>query len=169
MKSNSAFGIPGFKILSELYQSTSCAVFRAERVSDGKKAVLKTLNPAVAGDVSRARYFEEYSIAQRDELRSVVRAIDCISFEDTVAIVFEDTGGVTLAELMNETSFNLSDCLEIGIHPSATLREIHAHGIVHKDLNPFHLVMKEDGRELRLTDFGSASVLTKDHPNITDV
>ena len=169
MKSKHTYEISGYETTSELYLSTSCTVLRAKREHDGKSVVLKILNPDMAGDVTRARYWEEYAIARRDELRSIVRAIDCISFKGTVAIVFEDTGGVTLAELMKETTFSLSECLKTGISITAALKEIHGNGIVHKDLNPFNIIMDRGSRELRLTDFGSASVLTKVSPNITDV
>ena len=89
---------------------------------------------------------------------NLVRVYDARADGDPAYIVMEYVEGETLGDLLSRRgSLTPAEVVELGLQACAGLAVVHAAGLVHRDVKPQNLLLREDGT-LKLTDFGIAWV-----------
>jgi PAS domain S-box-containing protein len=152
--------LPGYKIFRKIYESDRSLVYRGVRSADGQHAIFKLLKQDYPTPAAIARYQQEYEIIRSLNLTGIATAYSLEKYQRTVAIVLEDFGGESLKMLMKERPFTLSESLSIAIQITNILGEIHAADVIHKDINPANIVFNSSTNQLKIIDFGIATVLT---------
>ncbi|MDC0834456.1 AAA family ATPase [Geitlerinema sp. CS-897] len=156
--------LPGYRIGTLIYESVNSLVYRGQRERDGLPVVLKILKSDRATPTELARYQQEYHITQRLELDGIARAYELAKDRNTVAIVLEDFGGVSLQQELAERQLTLSEFLSIASQIAEILGQIHAAGVVHKDINPANILYNRELDRVKLIDFGISIELSPDTP-----
>jgi PAS domain S-box-containing protein len=156
--------IPGYEILEQIYHSQNSLVYRARRDLDHRPVIIKLLAPDYPTPAELTRYQQEYQIARSLNLAGVVRVEDIQQHQQTLAIFLEDFGGESLARSSELARFTLSEVLSVAIQLAQTLGEIHAANIIHKDLNPANIVIDRSTGQVKIIDFGIATVFTRENP-----
>src|SRR6266850_3954281 len=84
----------------------------------------------------------EHEHSLRDELNPAwaVRSHALTTHERSPALVFEDPGGEPLVRRTG-TSMEVGECLLIGAGLAAALRQLHARGLIHKDIKPANVMI----------------------------
>ena len=111
----------------------------------------------------RETFVEEAKKAARvRSLDSVVSVWDVFHENDTAYIVMEYIKGVTLKDYLKKrgTVMDTEECLELLLPVIRDLQKVHEKGIVHRDISPDNLMVREDGKIL-LLDLGAAKDLLK--------
>ncbi|HVZ32323.1 MAG TPA: serine/threonine-protein kinase PknK, partial [Polyangiaceae bacterium] len=85
-----------------------------------------------------------------------------------VAIVLEDFGGERLAELVAR-GLPLSEFFPLASNIVRAIGEVHARGVMHKDINPGNVLINPSTREIKLIDFSIASELEREQLDATAV
>ncbi|HAX85163.1 MAG TPA: hypothetical protein DCY91_02615 [Cyanobacteria bacterium UBA11370] len=158
--------LAGCQILSQIYESSNSLVYRAIRESDGQSVILKVLKSEYPTPAEISRYQQEYHITHSLNLGGVVKAYSLERYQRMLAIVFEDFGGSSLKQLMRDRRFTLKEFLSIAIRNTESLGKIHESNIIHKDINPSNIVFNPDTGQLKIIDFGIATVLSRENPMI---
>jgi len=86
----------------------------------------------------------------------VVKVFGLEEYEDGLMMVMEDIGGRSLDLIPESDPLPLVESLEIAMILAETLGSIHRQGIIHKNINPSHIIWNADTRQLNLIDFGIA-------------
>jgi len=157
--------LSGYQILTHLYESSSSIVYRGIRQTDNQAVIVKVLKQDYPAPAELTRYQQEYEILRSLNLDSVIKAYSLETAQNTLAIIFEDFGGLSLRMLMDERKFTLSEFLHIAIQITDSLGNIHEANIIHKDINPSNIVFNPETGQLKIIDFGLATRLTSSHPN----
>src|SRR5678815_3809217 len=154
--------ISHYRILERLGTGGMGEVYKAEDLKLQRPVALKLmLEEAQRSDTARQRFLREAraasslnhpNIATIYEIDEVERAGNRYSF-----IVMEYVEGRTLKEFPSR--FNTGEAMDIGIQIADGLAEAHERGIVHRDIKPSN-VMVNEGRRVKLLDFGVAKFLT---------
>jgi serine/threonine-protein kinase PpkA len=153
--------VRGYKVLSRIGQGGSSTVYRAERESDGQEVVLKILNLAVGSyEALLQRFIQEFDIISAIDHPNVVKIHDRGFSEDLAYIAMEYFPGGTLADIILG-GLTARQGLSLLAQAAAGLREIHNHGIIHRDVKPANLMARADGT-IALVDFGIAKRLGTD-------
>ena len=134
-------------------RDASVLVYRAVRASDETSVVLKVLRNPYAGPLERASFQWEYDLLRDLDIPGVVRVYELATYENCPALVLEDLGGQSLADLLGARPLPLVEALEYSVQLAGTLDELHRAGILHCDVSPFCVVLARDGRVV-LKDFG---------------
>ena len=111
----------------------------------------------------RETFVEEAKKAARVRiLDSVVSVWDVFNENDTAYIVMEYIKGVTLKDYLKKrgTVMDSEECLGLLLPVIRDLQKVHEKGIVHRDISPDNLMVREDGKIL-LLDLGAAKDLLK--------
>jgi signal transduction histidine kinase/DNA-binding response OmpR family regulator len=128
------------------------------RTVDGQPVLVKRL--AVGQTAGRARFRLRREHALLDMIRSphVVRPLALLEDGLEPTLVLPWRNGGTLAELAGAGNVPLpvADFLEIAHQAACALRDAHAAGVLHLDVNPANLVWDAAARRLTLVDFSSA-------------
>ena len=112
------------------------------------------------GCVERLQH--EYALRAELDADWAARPIALTHHNDRMTLVLEDTGGVPLDRLLGRP-LDVSHFLRIAIPLAATLRQMHEQCLVHKDIKPANILVDEASGGVRLTGFGIASRLPREH------
>ncbi|NEO98098.1 MAG: AAA family ATPase [Symploca sp. SIO2E9] len=159
-------GIPGYKNLYLIYNGTHSLVYRGQRECNHQPVILKVLKSEYPQLHELTRYKQEYEINRSLNLDGVVRAYGLEKYQNTLVMVLEDFGGESLKLLLNERKFNLREFLALAIPITEILGEIHSSNLIHKDINPSNIVFNPETGQLKIIDFGIATVLSRENPTI---
>ncbi len=107
----------------------------------------------------RERTLREARATARIDHPNVVRVYDVVDEGERLWIVMELVAGRSLEQLLAEDGpLDPADTARLGLGLVSALRQVHAGGVLHRDIKPGNvLVERRDGRVV-LTDFGIAAI-----------
>ncbi len=136
-------------------------VFGARHLILGKSVAVKVLRPEVSrGGVDGQRFVRHARLASQLSHENIVGTIDFgyDASREIDYLVMERVSGPTLAEEIRAAApFSAHRCASILVQVARALIAAHAHGVVHRDLNPKNIILTEtSGRSdfVKLCDFG---------------
>ena len=94
--------IAGFQLGSQLYESENSLVFRATQDIDSLPVVIKILKNSYPTLAELAHYRQEFEITQSVSHPEVIRSYELRRHEKTLLIVFEDFGGMSVSNLLED-------------------------------------------------------------------
>ena len=162
--------IPGYQVLSQIYESANSQVYRGIRETDHRSVIIKILKQDFPTVAELTRYKQEYEIIRNLNLDGVIKAYGLETYQRTLALILEDFGGGSLKTWMRDWALadreanrqlTLLEFLNIAIDLAESLEHIHAANIIHKDINPSNIVYNPATKQLKFIDFGIATVLSK--------
>ena len=121
--------------------------------------VLKSDSPSQKEIV---RFHQEYSIAKRMDSPYVAKVLGSINQDKVFALLVEDIGGRSLSAWLQDEPPSLSEGLAIAISICRGLYDIHKLRIAHKDISSSNVIWNRQTNEVKIIDFGIASVLDND-------
>jgi PAS domain S-box-containing protein len=114
-----------------------------------------------ANSLKRLRH--ECSLREELDAAWAARPIATTRYWDRVVLVFEDPGGVPLAQLVGrEQPLDLAFSLRLAISVSIAISQMHQRGIIHKDIKPANILVDSATCQSWLTGFGIASRLPRE-------
>ena len=155
--------LPGYTVTEEVYRSRRRVVYRATRVSDGARVVLKTLVDGSGGTGALRREFE---LIRSLDLEGVPRAIELVTVGDREILLLEDAGRTPLKALIPANGLDLGTFLPLGIQLADIVRGLHHRKLIHKDINPNNILVDPDTGRLALIDFSIASRIPAKHQDL---
>jgi predicted ATPase/signal transduction histidine kinase/tRNA A-37 threonylcarbamoyl transferase component Bud32 len=155
-----------YSIQATLHESATTGVYRATRSADRLPVILKVLRrkPPRAHELDRLK--REYEVGAGLSLRSVVRPLALENIDGMPTLVLEDFGGESLDRLLG-APLDVPRFLRLGAAIAGALVELHREGIVHRDVKPANVIVREDTAEAKITDLGIAAV-PGEEPDGTD-
>ena len=159
----------GIDITETIYEGTNTHVFRAVMRDDNAPVILKTTADTHPSPNEVARYRHEYHILNSLKLhepKHVVNVLDLVLHDHRPYLMMEDSGGTDLGKLINSNPMELKQLLDIAIKTASALGEIYQSHIIHKDIKPANILFNPETGDLRLIDFSSASLITRETPTV---
>jgi serine/threonine protein kinase len=163
------FLLPGYRVLTKLYESANSLVYRSLREQDNQPVILKVLKQDYPTPGELTRYRQEYEITRSLNQEGVIKAYGLEPYQNTLVMVLEDFGGKSLARLKQQHPSTLEDFLEIAIKITTALGEIHAANIIHKDINPANIVYSPQTQQLKIIDFGISTRLSRENRTLKNL
>ncbi|MFF3844473.1 protein kinase [Streptomyces sp. NPDC002328] len=107
----------------------------------------------------RERSLREARATARIDHPGVVRIYDVVDAGERLWIVMELVAGRSLERLTAEEGpLGPRETARIGLGLIAALRQVHARGVLHRDIKPGNVLVEDGGRRVVLTDFGIAAI-----------
>jgi tRNA A-37 threonylcarbamoyl transferase component Bud32/DNA-binding NarL/FixJ family response regulator len=159
-KESQRFGeafIRGYRRVRRLAAGPVSELYLAESEQAGALVVLKIARDQQAQNVldsSFRRFLQEYEIVQRIRHPGVVRLYDLGVSDEHAYLVMEYFRAGDLRRRMR-SALSPREALRIALEIARALSGIHQAGVLHRDLKPGNVMVREDGT-LALIDFGLA-------------
>nr|WP_257040787.1 serine/threonine protein kinase [Streptomyces sp. TLI_55] len=107
----------------------------------------------------RERTLREARATARIDHPNVVRIYDVVDEGECLWIVMELVAGRSLERMMAEDGpLGPREAARIGIGLVTALRQVHARGVLHRDIKPGNVLVEGAGHRVVLTDFGIAAI-----------
>src|SRR5713226_3165772 len=110
---------------------------------------------------SLKRLEHEYALAADLDPKWTARPLALARHNGNAALVLDDSGSEPL-DLVLSRPLELTRFLRLAISLATALGQVHRHGLIHKDIKPANVLVDAAGN-VRLTGFGIASRLTREH------
>ncbi|NNN32617.1 serine/threonine protein kinase, partial [Streptomyces sp. S3(2020)] len=107
----------------------------------------------------RERTLREARATARIDHPNVVRIYDVVDEGERLWIVMELVAGRSLERMMVEDGpLGPLEAARIGVGLVTALRQVHARGVLHRDIKPGNVLVERNGHRVVLTDFGIAAI-----------
>jgi ABC-type glycerol-3-phosphate transport system substrate-binding protein len=126
------------------------------RIPGDKNVILFTGNRAKEYNHGLLRFLDEAkSMARFSSHASIINVFEYFEENNTAYIVMEYLDGITLNDFLKSNRLDLDACVQIVQSVCTALKEIHAAGIVHRDVSPDNIFLCTNDA-IKLIDFGAA-------------
>lgn len=123
-----------------------------------KRVELPVHLPDAERAILRSRVLREARAAARVGHPRLVTIFDVVEEEGTVFLVQELVDAPTLKQVVTERGpLRPTEVARIGVQLAEGLAAAHANGVIHRDVKPSNVMIRDDG-SVKLADFGIASV-----------
>ncbi|MEG4344828.1 ATP-binding sensor histidine kinase [Microcoleus sp. A003_D6] len=160
--------LAGYEITNQIHESNNSLVCRGLRKQDNQLVILKFLKEDYPMPASLVRYKQEYEITRNLNLESVPKTYSLERYQNSLVIIFEDSGGESLKLWFASQKLTLEDFLSTAIKITRALGQIHQHNIIHKDINPSNIIINSTTGLVQIIDFGISTVLSRENPSINN-
>lgn len=106
------------------------------------------------------RLAHEYALAHVLDSPAALRPLELLHEQGRTILLLEDWDGEPLEAF--SMPFDPIEFLRLAISIATVLGKIHARGLVHRDINPAHILVNRSSGAVRLTGFGIASLLQRE-------
>jgi eukaryotic-like serine/threonine-protein kinase len=139
-------------------------VFLARDEALGRPVALKVLPTDLRpDDPFRERFLREARLAARLSHPNVVRVFDAGEADGQPYIVMEYVPGETVADLLARRGrLTSAEAADLAAQACDGLQHAHEHGLVHRDIKPQNLLVREDGC-VKVADLGIARAAESTH------
>lgn len=160
---NAEIDIPDYIIKERIHDGRYSSIYRAQKKLDGKEVILKWLKEKnLALNKSTYRLRNEYEALNRIKSPLTIKALELIITDHQSILVLENWRGVSLAELIKNQDIDLFTGLTLAVQTAQGIGEIHQTNIIHKDIKPQNVLVNANLSEIKIIDFGIASLVSRE-------
>jgi serine/threonine protein kinase len=142
-----------YRLEQSIGRGAMAVVYLARDEELQRPVAIKILAEQFGSDESiRTRFLREARLASRLSHPNVVHVYDAGEARGRLFIVMEHVPGSTLAAC---GKLAYGEAVELAVQACAGLQHAHGAGLVHRDVKPANLLLREDG-VLKIADFGIA-------------
>ena len=146
-----------YKIVKSLGEGGMADVYLAIDTIINREVAIKILRGELGNDpVTLLRFQREANAASKLNHPNVVQVYDVGTSDDRHFIVMEYIRGKTLKQLIQlRGALHKEEAVSIMKQLLSAVAEAHRHNIIHRDIKPQNVLVKDDGT-VKITDFGIA-------------
>jgi tetratricopeptide (TPR) repeat protein len=150
-----------FELVRELGRGGFGVVWEARDPLLGRSVAFKAVRAGAELRQREERLQREAEAAARLAHPNIVTLHDLGSSVHGPYLVLELLRGQSLSQRLQAGALPVREALRVGIEVARALAHAHAHGVVHRDLNPANVFLCGDG-QVKVLDFGLSLVLGGD-------
>jgi serine/threonine protein kinase len=160
--------IPDYELREKIGKGGAGAVYKARHQMTGQQVAIKVIPTGTAQDGALLRRFEqEFQAASQLTHPNIVQVIEFGRDQTDAYLVMEYVDGITLARQIKRSG-PLAEQVAVRIitQVAQALQFAHERGLVHRDVKPDNILLRQDG-QAKLADFGLVKDLLVDS-NLTE-
>jgi serine/threonine protein kinase len=146
--------LPQYSILHKLGESSRAAVYLAHSMSLGRNVALKISKPMIEDADECNEFAREYAAISALHHPSIVEIYD-YGFHDGREFISMEYFPCGDLKMRLQQPITVRESLQFAHRICRALEVIHARGLIHRDLKPPNVMLREDGSTV-LIDFGIA-------------
>ena len=177
--------IQGYILTEQLHTGNRTGVYRAMAVgkhrwmetkfsvpiasAQGYPVVIKVLRSPQPSIMELVQFRSQYEIAHQLNHPAIAQPIALEPYNSGYALVFPDENLISLAHYWRQTEQqNLSEVLAIALQLADALHYLSQQRVIHKDIKPTNILIHPETKQIKLTDFGIASLLPREQTQLVN-
>jgi PAS domain S-box-containing protein len=151
--------IQGYQPEQQIYAGSRTIVYRGICIADSQPVVLKILRSDRPTHQDLLRLRNHYTIAKNLNSQGIAKPIGLENYGNGYVLVMPDEGYIALSDYVSGNPLNLTEVLAIAIQLATILDDLYRQCVIHKDINPSNILIEPITKQIKLTDFGLATLL----------
>ncbi len=147
-----------YKIIQTLHEGDSTLVYRAIRIADNQKVILKTLKPSHTDEINLEHFLNGQKALSMLSSKNIIKLYEVIISSLKYIHVLQDINGSSLYDLISVHKFKIDEILHIALEIANTMQYIHDKHIIHADINPKNIIYNPETKAVQIIDFGNAII-----------
>lgn len=160
--------IPGYNISDKIFESRRSIVFRGQKKKNRQDVIIKVLRGEYPSLEDLAQFRREFEITQSLGLDGIIKVYSLEKVKNSLAIVMEDIGAISVDHLLAELKSDIKRILDIAVRICDILIGMRKKKIIHKNINPSNIIWNRKSDQIKLIDFGISSKLSKEVQEISN-
>jgi predicted ATPase/signal transduction histidine kinase/tRNA A-37 threonylcarbamoyl transferase component Bud32 len=171
--------VPGYELSELIHEGANTNVYRGISDTDQQPVILKVIKEDFPSLDAIARLKHEYQVTAKLDLEGIVKVLKLETYQNRLALVFEDFGGISINELLysnmekpgqerKPSPLSVEMFLKTALQLTKAIVSLHNHQIIHKDIKPANIIINRQTGQVKLTDFSIASRLAKETPHLSN-
>ncbi|KYC41886.1 serine/threonine protein kinase [Scytonema hofmannii PCC 7110] len=156
------------QFMEVLYEDTNTLVYRALRKTAPTSVMIKTLKAVYPTIEQLAQLRHEYKILQHLDIHGIVKPLAEVNHKNGLALILSDFGGEPLKKIIKIKNIELSSFLQIAIQLASTLAQLHQNNILHKNIQPYNILINIKTGQVQIIDFSISSFLSTENLTISN-
>ncbi len=156
---------PAYSILQTIYDTDETHVHRAIRNVDHRAVILKMTGSGIKSQTTYEQMKHAYEIVKTLELPDIVKLLDLTTYQGFPTLVMEDFGGESLDHFI-DGRMDVEKFLLLAERIAGSIAAIHQRGIMHKNLKPGNIIFNQKTDEVKIADFGIASLFPHERQSL---
>src|SRR5665213_3728154 len=152
--------------LQIIFENDETVIYRAVDENTQEPVILKTLKKSHTSSGEIAKIVHTYDITNSLNIPGIIKPIVLERIDRKPILVLEDFPGESLAGFLKKNTLQTKDFLTIAISLANTLGDIHRNQVIHKDIKPENIIINPSSFEVRITDFGISTRLSRENPKV---
>jgi PAS domain S-box-containing protein len=151
------------ELLRDTWEDGEYVICRGRlRTDDGGFEAVRVVRPARAHPSAEVinRLAREFALVDKLDSSFALRPLQLLREHGRTTLLLEDWIGEPLERL--PTPFDPVSFLRFAINIASAVGKLHARGLVHRDINPTHILVEASSGVIRLTGLGIASALRQE-------
>jgi len=145
--------LTSYTITQKIYEGPKSRVYRGR---GDRPVIIKILNPYLEpAQISQLHY--AYEIAKEWSFEGTIKVYDLQRYDESWALVLEDIGGDSLKTHLSRQKLDLKTVLYLASWLVDSLGELHAHHLIHKNIQPSHIIVNLETGIVKFTALSFAS------------
>jgi serine/threonine protein kinase len=136
-------------VLEPIRQGAHFTLYRGRQEGNSSPILVVALSAEQPSPQSLRRLEREYSLAAELDPAWAAHPLALTRHEGRAILVLKDPGGEPLDRILERHQgqpLDLTRFLRIAISSATALRQVHQHGLIHKDIKPGNLLVDDAGR-----------------------
>ena len=159
--------LPGYDISPDSESIRGCRIYHAIRESDKLPVVIKTHTNDHPSNSEVTHLLREYEIGRQLTHPNVVRYLALERLGHGVAVIEEVAGAIGLDQWLEEHRPTIDQFINIASQLVNAVSAIHQQHIIHKDIKPSNIVINPKTGNVKIIDFGLATLLHQETKELT--
>ncbi|WP_208592044.1 ATP-binding sensor histidine kinase [Gracilibacillus suaedae] len=156
--------LSSYQLHDTIIASNSWILYKAVSNLSGEEVLIKTIYNKVHPQ-SKAELIHEYYMLSDTELYGVLKPVVIEKSKEQPYLVMEFFEGQRLTDwLRGNQVFDISKFLKIASKLTTILASVHQNNIIHKSIQPDHILYDPDSDQLKLTGFHQSTMLSREMP-----
>lgn len=161
--------LAGYSEIEEIDRAGHFITYKAWDNAVGKLVSLKVLPEEKASVDQILQLRHEYEILRRLKHPRIPLVFDLQNTEQHYVLVREYKDGILLRDWIRRGEAGLGIKLKIALEILRILDHLHRNGIIHKNLNPYNLLISPNTLEVTLVNFGQSSILSSESQDFVPI
>ncbi len=150
-----------YEILNEISRDQYFATYQGMRKEDERLVLMKSFTSSHPSLEVIAMLKNEYTILKDLKIEGVLKTYALEQHQHDYYLIQEDFPGVSLDRLIRFENLSLNTKMLIAIEIVKVVGQIHEHEIIHKDIQPQHILVNLEEMKVKITGFGLATRLPR--------
>jgi TolB-like protein/tRNA A-37 threonylcarbamoyl transferase component Bud32 len=150
-----------YRIVDRLGEGGMGEVYLVDDLKLHRRAALKLIKPELTRDPQRReRFLQEATLAASVDHPHITAIYDIDEADGRTYIAMEYVEGRPLRDLLKAGPLPLRRAIDLALQIADALAKVHERGVVHRDLEPEHILVASDGYA-KIIDFGIAKLVDR--------